>query len=122
MPADQLLLAVLGDRSEVASASLLEQEREEVDLEEDVAELVEEPAVVAALGGVGQLIGLLDSVGNDRALVLLAVPGAFAPQAAGDLVEPGDGLATSLCGRAVALGQGEAPGGRPGTAPGSPPG
>jgi hypothetical protein len=38
---------VLGDRGEVAGAALLEQQREEVDLEEDVAELVEELGVVA---------------------------------------------------------------------------
>ena len=58
-----------------------------MDLEQHVAELVDELGVVAAARGVGQLIGLLDRVRNDRALVLLAVPGAFAAQPAGDLVE-----------------------------------
>ena len=63
-----------------------------MDLEEDVAELVEQLCVVAGGGGVGELVGLLDRVGDDRALVLLAVPGALAPQAPGDLVEPRDRL------------------------------
>jgi hypothetical protein len=58
-----------------------------VHLEEHVAELVEQLGVVAALGGIGQLVGLLDRVGHDRALVLLAVPGALAAKPAGDLVE-----------------------------------
>ena len=42
--ADQLLAAVVGDLREVAGAALLEQQRQEVHLEEDVAELVEQPA------------------------------------------------------------------------------
>ena len=41
MAADQLLARVVGDLGEVARAALLEQQREEVDLEEDVAELVD---------------------------------------------------------------------------------
>ena len=85
--ADQLLAAVLGDLAEVARAALLEQQRQEVDLEEDVAELVEQLGVVAALGGVGELVGLLDRVRDDRALVLLAVPRALDPQPARQLVE-----------------------------------
>ena len=93
--ADQLLAAVLGDRGEVARAALLEQQRQEVDLEEDVAELVEQLRVVAAVGRVGELVGLLDRVRDDRALVLLAVPGALAPQAAGDLVEARERLGES---------------------------
>jgi hypothetical protein len=87
MPADQLLTAVLGHLGQRSRAALLEQQREEVDLEEDVAELVEQLRVVAAVGGVRQLVGLLDRVGDDRALVLLAVPGALAPQPARELVE-----------------------------------
>ena len=50
-----------------------------MDLEEDVAELVEELGVVAGVGSLGQLVSLLDGVGDDRALVLLAIPGAFGP-------------------------------------------
>ncbi len=85
--ADQLLAHVLGHGGQVARAALLEQQREEVHLEEHVAELVEQLAVVAALGGLGQLVGLLDGVGDDRALVLLAVPRALAAQPARQVVE-----------------------------------
>jgi hypothetical protein len=88
MAADELLATAVCHRGERAGAALLEQEREEVDLEQDVAELVEQLAVVARARRVGELVGLLDGVGDDRALVLLAVPGALAAQAAGDLVEP----------------------------------
>ena len=81
--ADQLLGDVPGDLGQVAGAALLEQQRQEVDLEQDVAELVEQLGVVAAVGGVGQLVGLLDRVRDDRALVLLAVPRALARAGAG---------------------------------------
>ena len=74
--------------AERARAALLEQQREEDDLEQDVAELVEDPRVVAARRRVGELIGLLDGVRDDRALVLLAIPRALDPQPARDLVEP----------------------------------
>ena len=85
--ANQLLVQALDDAGEVALAALLEQQGEEHDLEEHVAELLPHPRVVAALGGVGQLAGLLDRVRHDRARVLLAVPRALAPQEARDLVE-----------------------------------
>ena len=85
--ADQLLAAVLGDLGERAAAALLEQQREEVDLEEHVAELVEQLGVVAGVRGGRQLVGLLDRVRHDRALVLLAVPRALHAQAAGERVE-----------------------------------
>ena len=77
VPADQLLAHVLGDLGQRAAAALLEQQREEVDLEEDVAELVEQLGVVAGVGRRGELVGLLDGVRDDRALVLLAVPRAL---------------------------------------------
>src|SRR3954463_9467536 len=44
--ADELRAAVLGDDGHVAGAALLEQQRQEVHLEEDVAELVEELRVI----------------------------------------------------------------------------
>ena len=72
---------------QVAGAALLEQQRQEVDLEQDVAELVEQLGVVATVGGVGQLVGLLDGVGHDRALILLAVPRALLAQTPGDRVQ-----------------------------------
>src|SRR4051794_33928976 len=97
MAADQLLAAVLGHVGERAGAALLEEQRQEVDLEEHVAELVEQPGVVAALCGVGQLVRLLDGVRNDRALVLLAIPGAFPPQAAGQQVKARDRLGGRAC-------------------------
>ena len=90
--ADELLAAVLGDRREIAGAALLEQQREEVDLEEHVAELVEELRVVAGVGGVGELVGLLDGVRDDRALVLLAVPRTLHAQAARERVEAAERL------------------------------
>jgi hypothetical protein len=58
-----------------------------VHLEEHVAELVEQLGVVARVGGGRQLIGLLDRVRHDRALVLLAVPRALLAQPAGERVE-----------------------------------
>src|SRR5581483_8090157 len=94
--ADQLRDHGLGHLAEAAGAALLEQEGEEEDLEEHVAQLVEELRVVARSGRVGQLVRLFHRVGDDRALVLLAVPGALAAQAPRDLVQPakrGHGLA-----------------------------
>ena len=90
MAADQLLNRALGYLGKASGAALLEQQGQEVNLEQDVAELVHELGVVAGVCGVGKLVGLLDRVRNDRALVLLAVPGALAAQAAGDLVEAGE--------------------------------
>ena len=72
-------------------AALLEQQRQEVHLEEHVAELVEELGVVARVRGVGELVGLLDGVGHDRALVLLAIPRALDAQPARQGVELRDG-------------------------------
>ena len=75
------------DAVEVAVSLLLEQEREEVDLEEQVAELVEELGRVVGERGVGDLVGLLDGVRDDRASRLLAIPGALGAQAPGQLLE-----------------------------------
>ena len=86
--ADQLLGHLLGDVAQRARSALLEQQREELDLEEDVPELIGELGVIAAVGRIGQLVGLLDGVGHDRALILLAVPGTFDTELAGDRVEP----------------------------------
>jgi len=76
-----------GDVVEVALPLLLEEEREKEDLEEQVAELVAELDRVVGEGCVGDLVGLLDGVRDDRARGLLAVPGAFRPQAPGQLSE-----------------------------------
>ena len=87
---------------EVAGAALLEQQRQEVDLEQHVAELVEQLRVVAAVRGVGELVGLLDRVRHDRALVLLAVPRALDAQPARDRVESRERLGRSAGGSGVA--------------------
>jgi len=85
--ADQLRGDLAGNVVERAGPALLEQQGEKDDLKEDVAELVAQLLVIAALRGVGKLVGLFDGVSDDRALVLLAVPRALAAQAPGDLVE-----------------------------------
>ena len=87
---------VPGHRGEVAGAALLEQQRQEVDLGEHVAELVEQLRVVAGVRGVGELVGLLDGVGDDRARVLLAVPRAVPAQAPRQLVKARDGDLTGV--------------------------
>jgi hypothetical protein len=87
MASDQLLPAVVGDLLEAPGPALLEQKREEVDLEEDVAKLVQQLAVVAAVGSVRQLVGLFDRMGDDRALVLFSVPGTLLAQLTSDLVQ-----------------------------------
>jgi hypothetical protein len=84
---DQLLAAAVGDLGQAARIALLEQQRQEIDLEQHVAQLVEQLRVVTGVRRIGKLVGLLDGVRHDRALVLLAIPGALAPQPAGDLVE-----------------------------------
>ena len=80
VPAHELLVHRRGHLRQVAGPSLLEQQREEVDLEEQVAELVEQLLVVAGERRVGDLVGLLDRVRDDRARGLLPVPGAVAAQ------------------------------------------
>ena len=81
MAPHELLVHAAGHLREVACPSLLQQEREEVDLEEQVAELVEELLVVAGERGVRDLVRLLDRVRDDRRRGLLAIPGALAAQA-----------------------------------------
>ena len=58
-----------------------------MDLEEHVAELVEQLRVIVAVRRIGELIGLLDGMGDDRAGVLRAVPRAVATQAPRQLVK-----------------------------------
>jgi hypothetical protein len=85
---DELVVDPRRDRREVAGPPLLEQEREEVRLEEEIAELVLELRVVAGERCVGDLVGLFDGVRDDRARRLLAVPGTVAAQALGQLLKP----------------------------------
>src|SRR5262245_18359943 len=87
MARDELGVDSLRDRLEVAGAALVEEERKEVDLEEQVAELVEQLRVVRGERRVGDLVRLLDRVRHDRLRRLLAVPGAVAPEPLGQLLE-----------------------------------
>ena len=84
----ELRRAVVGDPLEVSGAAFLEQQRKEADLEENVAELVAELLVIAGVNSVGELVGLLDRVGHDRALVLRPVPRALAAQVPCQRVQP----------------------------------
>ena len=79
MPAHELLVRATGNRLEILASALGQQQREEVDLEQEVAELVGELRVVAPNRCVGDLVGLLDRMRDDRALGLLTIPGAVAP-------------------------------------------
>ena len=92
MPAHELLVDAAGHLRQVAGSSLLEQEREEVDLEQEVAELVEQLLVVAGERRVRDLVGLLDRVRDDRRRGLLAVPGALAAQPLRQALQLEEGL------------------------------
>ena len=74
MAADQLGRDGLDHVAEVEGAGLLGHAGVEHDLQQQVAELVPEVVEVAALDGVGDLVGLLDRVGRDRPERLLEVP------------------------------------------------
>jgi hypothetical protein len=87
MARDQLRVDTARDALEIPRSALLEEQREEVRLEEQVADLVEQLRVVVGKRRVGDLVGLLDRVRHDRARRLLAVPRAFAAQALGQLLE-----------------------------------
>jgi hypothetical protein len=92
VPGDELVVDPRRDGGEVALAPLLEQEREEVGLEQQVAELVLELRVVVRQRRVGDLVGLLDGVRDDRPRGLLPVPGTVAAQPLGQALEPEQGL------------------------------
>ena len=62
VPADELGVHAARDRLEIAVALLFEQQGEEIDLEEQVAELVEQLRRLAGRRGVSDLVGLLDRV------------------------------------------------------------
>jgi hypothetical protein len=65
-------------------ALFLEQEREEVDLEKQVAELVQLLFRITGQNGVGNLVGLLERMRNDRGRGLLAIPRTLTAQALGE--------------------------------------
>ena len=97
MPADELSRDGLDHVAEREGALLLGHAGMEDDLEQQVAELVPQIREIAALDGVGDLVGFLDGVGRDRREILLQIPGAAGPgraQGRHDLEEPCD-----VCGR-----------------------
>jgi hypothetical protein len=77
-------------------AVLGEEERQEVDLEEQVAELVEQLLRAAARGRVRDLVRLLDGVRDDRARGLLPVPRAVAAEPLGERLKREKGLGETL--------------------------
>ncbi len=83
MTPHELLVHAAGDLRQVAGASFLEQKREEVDLEEEVAELVEQLLVIAGERRIGDLVGLFDRVRDDGRGRLLSIPRTLAAQALG---------------------------------------
>ena len=78
MPRDELGVDPPCHLLQVSLALLLEKQREEVDLEEKVAELVEELVGPVAESRVRDLVRLFDRVRHDRADGLLPIPGAVA--------------------------------------------
>jgi hypothetical protein len=76
--ADELRVHAARNLREIAGAAFLEQQREKIDLKEQVAELVEQLRVVSRERGVGDLVRLLDRVRDDRLRGLLAIPRAVA--------------------------------------------
>jgi hypothetical protein len=92
MAPHELLVHAAGHLRQVARSSLLEQEREEVDLEEQVAKLVEQLGVVVGERGIRNLVRLLDGVRDDRARVLLAVPRTVAAKPLCQLLKVEKGL------------------------------
>jgi hypothetical protein len=87
VPRDQLVVNRAGHARQIALALFLEQQREEEGLEEKVAELVLELAGVAADRRIGDLIGFLDGVRNDRPNRLLAVPGTITAEPLGQTLK-----------------------------------
>jgi hypothetical protein len=80
VPAHELRVDAARDLREIAGSALRQQKREEVDLEEQVAELVDQLRVVGRERGVGDLVCLLDGVRDDRLRGLLAIPRALTAQ------------------------------------------
>ena len=83
---DELRVHGPRDLLEVALAPLLEEQGQEVDLEEEIAELVEQLRRFASCSRVGDLVGLLDRVRDDRQRGLLTIPRAVATEPARQLL------------------------------------
>ena len=84
---DELLVNRARDRLEVAVAPLLEQQRQEVDLEEKVSELAVQRLGIVRQSGVGDLVRLLERVRHDRDRGLLAIPRALAAKVPSQVLE-----------------------------------
>ena len=78
--ADELGVHSARDRLKITFVLFLEQEGEEIDLEEKVAELVQQLRGFARRSRVGDLVRLLDRVRHDRERGLLAIPRTVAAQ------------------------------------------
>jgi hypothetical protein len=100
MPADELLVDRSRDLREVAFAALLQEQGEKEDLEEQVAKLVDELVAAAGERGVGDLVGLLDRVRDDRGGRLLTVPRTVAAQPLGQALELDERVGELVGGRA----------------------
>ena len=87
VPPYELHVDVPRDLRDIPLAVLRKEQGQQVDLEEEIAELVEELGRVAGEGGVGHLVSLFDRVRHDRPRGLLTVPGTVAPQALGQRLE-----------------------------------
>ena len=87
MAANEFLMDMAGNCLQVALSLLLEEKRQEVDLEEQVTELVEELLGPVGHGRVGDLVRLLDRVRDDRPRGLLTVPRTVATEASRQLLQ-----------------------------------
>jgi hypothetical protein len=87
MTPDELLATVLGYRGQVTRATLLQEQRQEVHLEQHIAKLVDQLGVITGEGRVGELVGLLERMRHDRTLVLLAIPRTLTSQTSGERIE-----------------------------------
>ena len=72
--ADELGVYPARDRLEITFVLFLQQQREELDLEEKVAELVQQLRGFAPRSRVGDLVRLLDRVRHDRERSLFPIP------------------------------------------------
>src|SRR5947208_1274183 len=84
---DELVVHTAGNLLQPRPALLGQEKGQKVDLEEEVPELVGELRIVTRDRGVRHLVGLLDGVGDDRPLGLLAVPGTVTPEPLGQRLE-----------------------------------
>ena len=82
MAADQLGGDRLDDPAEVEPALFFRHSGVKYDLKQEIAELVAQVRIVAALHGVGDLVGFLEGEGDDGLERLLEIPGASRPRGA----------------------------------------